>query len=59
MIIEHMMLGRAISNHDKIHINRKPFSRAMQRYQNIQKNPLPEGEMNFTMSRCASKISFV
>ena len=36
MIVEHMMLGRAISNHDKIHINRKPFSRAMQRYQNIQ-----------------------
>ena len=59
MIVEHMMLARAISNQDKIHINRKLFSRAMQRYQNIQENPLPEGEMNFTMSQCASKISFV
>ena len=35
MIVEHMMLGRAISNHDKIHINRKPSSRAMQPYQNM------------------------
>ena len=59
MIVEHMMLGRAIFNHDKIHINRKLFSRAMQRYQNIQESPSPESEMNFTMSRCASKISFV
>ena len=36
MIVEHMMLARTISNHDNIHINRKLFSRAMQRYQNIQ-----------------------
>ena len=37
MIVEHMMLGRALSNYDQIHINRKPFSRAMQRFENIQK----------------------
>ena len=36
MIVEHMMLGRAISNHDKIHIDRKPFSRAVQQYKNVE-----------------------
>ena len=60
MIVDHLMLARVICNHEKIHINRKRFSRAMLRCQNIQeKNPFHEGEINFTMSRCASKISFV
>ena len=59
MILEHMMFGSAISNHDKMHINQKPFSGAMQQYQTMLEKSFPEGEMNLTMIRCASQISFV
>ena len=59
MIVDHTMLGRAISNHDKIYINRNPFQELCNDTKTYKKHPSPEGEMNFTMSRCASKINFV
>ena len=36
-----------------------PFQVLCNDAKTYKKNPLPEGEMNFTLSRCASKISFV
>ena len=60
MIVEHMMSGRAISNHrqDTYQLE-SPFQELCNDTKTYKKNPLPEDEMNFTMSRCASKISFV
>ena len=58
MIVDHMMLARAISNHDKIHINRKPFQELCNDTKTCLKNPLLEGAMNFTMSQrlCQSQL---
>ena len=60
MIVEHIMLGRAISNHQQDTYQSKAlFKELCNDTKTYKKNPLPEGEMNFTMSRYISKISFV
>ena len=40
MIVGHMMLCRAISNYDKVHLNGKLFLGAVQRCQNIQEKSI-------------------
>ena len=59
MIVEHLMLARGFSTMTRYISIESPFQGLFNDAKTYKKNPLPESEMNFTMSRCASKISFV